>query len=155
MRYKWRMKSKPNTSNHKPQPVTPCLLGLCLLSACLMLAGTGCKKEADGNTSLDPAGAYTLVSVDGKNVPCNLTHEGVALAVKSGIFTINADGTCRSQVTFNVPSRGDMNQEVKATYTRHGAELTMKWEGAGTTLGIVGNNTFTMTNEAMVFAYRK
>jgi hypothetical protein len=149
------MKSKPNAANLKTQPFTLLFPGLCLLAASLMLAVGGCKPAADGNASLDPAGVYTLVSVDGKNVPCSLTHEGVALTVKSGVFTINADGTCRSQVTFTVPARGDMDQEVKATYTRHGAELTMQWERAGTTLGIVGNNTFTMTNEAMVFAYRK
>ena len=149
------MKTKPNSSNVKPRPVTPRFLGLCLLSACLMLAGTGCKKETGGNTSLDPTGVYTLASVDGKNVPCDLTHEGRDVTVKSGVFTITADGHCRSQVTFSMPSRGEMSQEVKATYTRQGAELTMQWEGAGTTLGVVNGSTFTMTNEDMVFAYRK
>jgi hypothetical protein len=31
----------------------------------------------------------------------------------------------------------------------------MQWEGAGTTLGSINGNTFAMTNEGMVFAYRK
>ena len=128
---------------------------LCLLTATLLLAATGCKPGADANANPDPTGIYTLVSVDGKNVPCDLTHEGVTLTVKSGVFTITADGHCRSQMNFSVPQRGDMSREVKATYTRQGAELTMQWEGAGMTLGNVHSNTFTMTNEDMVLAYRK
>jgi hypothetical protein len=84
-----------------------------------------------------------------------LTHEGVTLTVKSGVFTITADGRCRSQMTFSVPQRGDMSRDVKATYTRQGNELTMHWEGAGTTLGSVHGNSFTMTNEDMVLAYQK
>jgi hypothetical protein len=45
--------------------------------------------------------------------------------------------------------------EVKATYTREGPKLTMKWQGAGTTIGTVEGDIFTMNNEGMVFAYRK
>jgi len=160
MGYNGIMKTKSNPltlklQNTKPQPVTPRFLGLCLISACLMLAGTGCKNRTGGNANLDPAGVYTLVSVDGKSVPCDLAHEGAALTIKSGVFTITADGHCSSQITFSVPARGDMNREVKATYTRQGAELTMQWEGAGMTMGNVQGNTFTMTNEGSVFAYRK
>ena len=149
------MKTKPNTSNHKPQPVTPRLLGLCLIITSLTLAWTGCKNKTDGNASLNPSGVYALVGVDGKSVPCDMAHEGTALTIKSGAFTITADGHCSSQITFSVPSRGDMSREVKATYTRQGSELTMQWEGAGTTLGSVNGSAFTMTNEGMVFAYRK
>jgi hypothetical protein len=31
----------------------------------------------------------------------------------------------------------------------------MQWEGAGTTVGTVEGNDFTMNNEGMVFVYRK
>jgi len=31
----------------------------------------------------------------------------------------------------------------------------MNWQGAGTTIGTVEGDTFTMNNEGMVFAYRK
>jgi hypothetical protein len=155
MRYDCAMKIQPVTSNLKLQPATPRFLGLCLLSACLMLSATGCKKDAGGNTSLDPIGVYTLVSVDAKSVPCVLNMEGTALTVKSGVFIITADGHCSSQITFSLPLRGDMSKEVKATYTRQGEELTMQWEGAGMTTGNVHGNNFTMTNEGVVFAYRK
>jgi hypothetical protein len=149
------MKTELNTPNLKPQNATPHFLGLCLLSAILMLASTGCKQEAGSNANTNPTGVYTLVSVDGKSVPCSLTHEAAALTIKSGVFTIKTDSSCSSQITFSVPSRGDMSREVKATYTRQGAQLTMQWEGAGMTMGNVNGNSFTMTNEGTVFAYRK
>ena len=155
MRHNRAMKTQPDKSNLKLQSATPHFPGLCLLSACLMLAGTGCKNEAGGNANIDPTGVYALVSVDGKSLPCELNHEGGAPTIKSGVFTIKADSNCVSQITFSVPARGDMSREVKATYTRQGAELTMQWEGAGMTMGNVNGNTFTMTNEGMVFAYRK
>jgi hypothetical protein len=126
------------------------------LLALLLLALTGCKNATTTTTTeIHPAGVYTMVSVDGKAVPCRLTHEGVAMIVKSGSFTINADGTCRSLSTFAVPPHPDINREVKATYTQNGAELTMRWAGAGVTRGQITGNVFTMTNEEMVFSYRK
>ncbi len=149
------MKTQSKTTNFKLQRVVPRFLGLCLISACLMLAGTGCKNEAGNNVNLDPTGVYTLVSVDGKSLPCSLDHEGAVLTIKSGLFTITADSNCSSQITFSVPTRGNLSREVKATYTRQGAELTMQWEGAGVTMGKVNANTFTMTNEGTVFAYQK
>jgi hypothetical protein len=149
------MKTEPNQPNLKLQNAMLHFLGPCLLSALLVLAGTGCKNEAAGNANLDPTGVYALVSVDGKDLPCSLSHEGASPTIKSGVFTIKADGNCSSQITFSVPEQGDMSREVKATYTRQGVELTMQWEGAGMTMGNVDGNTFTMTNEGMVFAYRK
>jgi hypothetical protein len=149
------MKTKPNQPSLKLQNARSRFLGPCLVSACLVLAGTGCKNEAGGNASLDPAGVYALVSVDGKSLPCSLLHEGMSPTVKSGIFTITADGHCSSQITFSLPERGDMSREVKATYSSQGGKLTMQWEGAGTTMGNVNENTFTMTNEGTVFVYRK
>lgn len=155
MRYNCAMKIKPNTSNTKPQTAASRFPALCLISAFLLLAVAGCKPKAGGNANVDPAGVYTLVSVNGKSVPCNLTHEGVVLTVKSGVFTITADGHCTSQTTFCVSTNRDVNRDVKATYTRNGTELTMRWEGAGMTKGNVNGNTFTMTNEDIVLAYRK
>ncbi len=149
------MKTKSNRSNLKPQKTRPHFLGLCLISAFLVLAGPGCKNKAAGNANLDPTGVYALVSVDGKNVPCSLFHEGESPTIKSGVFTITADSHCRSQIVFSVQPGQDMTREVKASYTRQGAEFTMQWEGAGVTMGNVSGNTFTMTNEGTVFVYRK
>ena len=135
------------------------MLSLCSLT---VLLWTGCKPEAnvasDPKTAaapaaaVDPAGTYALATVDGKPVPCTLTHEGHTMTIKSGQFVITADGTCRSQMVlegFNAPI------ERSATYTQAGTKLTMKWQGFGRTEGSVEGNTFTMNNEGMVLVYRK
>jgi hypothetical protein len=121
----------------------------------MAMAWVGCKQQAKVAAEGNPAGTYNLVSVDGKQVPCTLQHEGHTLTIKSGLFVINPEGSCSSKVVFSPPSGGDAAREVKATYIRQGSKLTMKWEGAGTTIGTAEGGTFTMNNEGMVFAYRK
>ena len=149
------MNQKLIRSNHTPQQTTRHLLRLCLLPLVLALAATGCKPQAKVAADTNPVGTYTLVSVNGNKVPCALQHEGQSVAVKSGAFVINADGTCSSKVVFGPPSGGDVARDVNATYTRQGTSLTMQWQGAGTTTGTLEGDTFTMNNEGMIFAYRK
>ena len=149
------MKTKQNSINGENQPVARHPLGWCLLALFLALALAGCKQEAKVAADINPTGVYALASVDGKPVPCALTHEGMTMTIKSGGFTIGADGTCSSKMSVSVPSYGDINREVKATYTRQGTNLTMQWEGAGTTIGNVDGNKFTMDNEGMVLVYQK
>lgn len=120
------------------------------LAAC---ADRGGFKSAADHT--DVAGVYMLVSVDGKEVPATVSHDGATLEVRSGQFIINADGTCTSRMVFVPPSGAEATREVKATYTRNGAKLHMTWERAGRTIGTVNADTFTMNNEGMILAYRK
>jgi hypothetical protein len=155
MTYNNGMKTKYSATAINLEPYAPRILAMCLLAVILLLASTGCKNETRATTAINPAGGYTLVSVDGKNVPSNLIHEGVAMIVKSGSLIINTDGTCISHSVFAVPPHQDINREVKATYTQQGAELTMRWQGAGMTKGQINGNTFTMNNEGMIFSYRK
>ncbi len=112
-------------------------------------------QAAAGSDNGDIAGVYALVSVNGTKVPMTLEHEGAKLVIRSGAFTINADGTCVSKMVFVPPPGQEVTREVKATYTRQGSKLTMQWEGAGITEGAVEGDTFTMNNEGMVLAYRK
>ena len=149
------MKTKHASNNINLENYAPRILALCLLATLLLLTLTGCKKESSSNINSDPSGVYTLVSLDGKAVPCEVSHEGTAMNIKSGTFTITADGRCSSRMFFSVGSQKDLDLERKASYTRQGAELTMQWEGAGMTMGNVHDNTFTMTNEGMVFCYQK
>jgi len=155
MRYNGIMKTKPVSANTNLQTYTPRVFALCLLAILWLLTLTGCKNATTPAAGLNPAGVYALVSVDGKTVPCNLSHEGVAMVVKSGSLTINADGTCRSLSIFGVPPHPDVHRDVTATYTQNGAELTMRWKGAGMTKGTLNGNEFTMNNEGMIFFYRK
>ena len=103
----------------------------------------------------DATGVYTLVTVNGSKLPATVSHEGTKLGVRSGTFTINPDGTCKSQVTFVPPSGAEATREVKASYTQKGSKLAMRWEGAGATTGEIKGNTFTMNNEGMIFSYQK
>jgi hypothetical protein len=141
---------------HQPQ----CAWRRCLLIACLPLLMAmfcvGCKPETetagDMQAAINPVGSYSLVSVDGKPVPCRVTHDGHTMVVKSGRFLIRADRTCQSQMFLE---GREAAIEVKATYTQKGSELTMTWKGAGMTIGSVAGDTFTMNNEGMVLAYRR
>ena len=116
---------------------------------------SACQKQPTTANAGDPAGVYALVSVNGKPVPASLDHEGATLQVRSGAFTINADGTCSSKMVFVPPSGAEATREVSATYTKDGAKLTMKWKGAGITVGTIEGNTFTMNNEGMLLVYKK
>ena len=120
-----------------------------------VMVSTGCNPKVKVAADISPVGSFALVSVDGNKVPSPVQHGGPPLTVKSGIFVITADGTCSSTVVFSTPSGGEVIREVKATYTRQGPTLTMKWEGAGTTTGTIDGDTFTMNNEGMIFMYRR
>jgi hypothetical protein len=109
----------------------------------------------DAAQPADVSGTYVLVSINGSALPYTMTHEPPGVRVTSGSFTINADGTCTSDVSFVLPSGEAMSRPVSATWTRDGAKLTMSWQGAGTTVGTVEGDTFTMDNEGQLFAYRK
>jgi hypothetical protein len=124
-----------------------------LLAAALLLCA--CKPEAKVATAVDPTGVYALVSVNGSTVPSSISHEGTALQVRSGTFTIKADGTCSTKTVFVPPSGSEVARDVSATYTKEGSKLTMQWTGAGTTTGTIEGNTFTMDNEGMLFVYKK
>jgi hypothetical protein len=149
------MKAKSITPDTCVETSAPRILALGLLAVLLLLALTGCKNAATNTAEIYPVGVYNLVSIDGKTVPCNLTHEGAAMVVKSGSLTFNADGTCRSLSIFSIPPHPDIRREVNATCTQNGAELTMRWQGAGITKGQINGDTFTMNNEGMIFCYRK
>ncbi len=122
----------------------------------VLLACVGCKHEPSTPVQNIPSGVYSLVSIDGKPVPCVLTHDGTTMTIKSGDHTFSGADTCQSKTVFAVAGHDqDVNREVKATYTQEGATLTMRWEGAGMTKGTLAGDTFTMNNEGMIFVYRK
>ena len=135
----------------------PLIIGLksCLFAVAGLLVLSACQHHSATRSAIDPSGVYTLVSVNGEAVPAGLAHEGATLQIRSGSFTIRADGTCTSRMTFVPPSGPEVTRDVNATYTRDGTTLRMQWEGAGTTVGTVEGNTFTMNNEGMLLVYRK
>jgi len=140
-------------------PVKTATIGWNTVQVCLLLAVglflSACKQDAKVANGKDPTGVYTLVTVNGNKVSATVSHDGGALQVRSGTFTINADGTCSSKLVFAPPSGAESSVDVSATYTREGSRINMQWKGAGTTTGTIDGNTFTMENEGMVFAYKK
>ncbi len=114
-----------------------------------------CHAQAATADPADSRGVYRLISVDGKPVPASVSHDGVTLEVRTGTFTINADGTCDSRIIMIPPSGIEVVREVSATYVQEGQKLTMRWQGAGKTTGTIKDNTFIMNNKGMIFVYQK
>ena len=116
------------------------------------------RNKAAATKSRELAGVYTLVTVSGKKVPATFDHDGSAVQIRSGSFTIGADGRCSSKMIFVPPSGAVSTVETTATYSLVGQNLNvlnMQWQGAGNTTGTIKGNTFTMENEGMVFSYEK
>ena len=137
---------------YTPRPILVKIIDFNATDAALLAKAD--KLLATAN-SANISGVYALVSVNGAKVPANVSHEGRALQVRSGTFTIKADGKCASKMTFVPPSGTELTVEVSATYTREGPRLDMQWEGAGGTSGTIAGDTFTMDNEGMVLVYRR
>ena len=123
----------------------------------LLLAA--CTSRDAASEPIEAAGTYTLMTVDGKPVPATISHDDAPIRVMSGSFTINADGTCSTKTVFVGPRGGEMTREVNATSTQsrieHVVKFTMRWEGAGMTVGTSDGTTFTMDNEGLLWVYRK
>ena len=131
------------------------IIAISLLAFLLLcMLGRGNAQTAD-KVATSPTGVYTLVSVDGKNVPCVINHDGRKMDVQSGTFTISTNGQITSVMTVSVADRKNIRVERGASYTVKNSELTMKWQNAGTTKGALAGRTFTMTNEGMAYVYRK
>ena len=144
------------TTNYITRIQTPLNIApKCCLVVAVGLSISACQTQPTTTEAADPAGVYALVSVNGKPVPASVAHQGATLQVRSGAFTINADGTCVSKIILVPPSGTEATREVRATYTKDGSKLTMQWKGAGKTVGTIDGNTFTMENEGMALVYRK
>lgn len=128
-------------------------LALLLAATGLLVAGCQTKTDTTAESNADVAGTYTLKSVNGQAVPTRVPHGNDSVDVRSGTFVIGADGTCQTETVFARPGGAPASRKVRATYTRQGPTLSMKWEGAGRTTGTVSDRTFTMNNEGMVFEY--
>jgi hypothetical protein len=127
----------------------------CALCALPALLSAGCRSDVGAVAEVDPAGVYALESIDGKAVPCSLLHGDTPVPVTSGAFTIRTDGTCTSTMNLTAPGGRDVSVTRDATYTRQGATLTMTWKGFGTTTGTADGDVFSMTNEGVLFSYRR
>jgi hypothetical protein len=131
------------------------MIALGILAFLLLLTLARVHAQTPEKPAASPAGVYKLMSVDNKNVPCTINHDGRKMDVQSGAFTITTNGQITSVMTISVGDKKDVRVERTAIYTAQSGELTMKWQNAGTTKGRIVGPTFTMTNEGMTYVYQK
>jgi len=113
----------------------------------------GCASRRGGASGPDMTGEYRLLSIDGRAVPCFLSHQGMWMTIRGGAFRISDDGTCGSRMDVVAPNGRDVTVERCATYTRSGAKIAMRWQGFGETTGTLDGDVFSMDNEGNVYAY--
>jgi len=149
------MKTHPANLNPVRINHTPRILALVTLAILLLCAVARGRGQTPDPTTTSPADIYTLASVDGKSVPCIINHEGPAMTVQSGTFTITTNGRITSVMTVPVGDRKNVRAERAAAYTVKHSELTMPWKNAGRTRGRVAGQTFTMNHEVVMHLYRR
>lgn len=139
-----------------PSQLTSTLLATLVLATPLPVACRAAPRTPVPTPDMaEIAGHYTLVEVDGRAVPTTVDHDGTALEIRSGTFSIGSDGRCSTTTVFVPPSGRELAREVHAVYAKDGPRLTIWWDGAGTTAGSVDGATFRMDNEGVMFVYRK
>jgi len=144
------MKTSHSAINYTARIIALGLLAFLLL--CTLARG---HAQTADKAATSPVGVYTLVSVDGKKVPCSINHDGKAMNVRSGTFTITTNGQITSVMIVSVGERKNLRVERTASYEVKNSELTMKWQNAGITKGQLVGKTFTMTNEGMAYVYKQ
>ncbi len=125
---------------------------LAVLVGLALVACTTTPRRCDTQFA---AGVYTLVTVDGRELPATVKHGDDFVEVRSGLLKIGIDGTCQSTTVFAPPTGRAVSREVRADCVVEGERWTMRWKGAGTTSGTLEGATFTMNNEGLQFVYRK
>jgi hypothetical protein len=122
------------------------LIGFCLVA---------CKPPPGTAESSDPTGTYTLITIDGHELPYAPSHEGEqGPEIVASTFTINADGTFLMKMNYKAGSRSS-SRDFTGTYTFENSTFRFEWDNAGVTSATLEGNTFTMNNEGILFAYRK
>ncbi len=147
------MKMNPDSREWTQRQFVRVAMGVVAVGVALTMVG--CKPRWVATDEAVPAGVYTLASVDGSPVPAKVTHGGHSMEVRSGTLTFEAGNACGTRTVFALTGGKEIVREVQATYTKSGADLKMKWKGAGTTTGTLEGGTFTLNNEGMLFVYRR
>ena len=125
---------------------------LALIAALLPLAA-GCSHWHSLPDGPDVE-RYTLVAVNGGDLPTTVQHGRLPVRVYSGEFRMGPNGQCGSRQAFGEPNGEDrLERDSVCTYVRDGNAFTMKWKDAGGTTATLDGDVFTMDNHGMVFRY--
>jgi hypothetical protein len=137
---------------NRMKPMKTTLLAATLILALSCLSACSHRKQS---ATFSPVGTFQLVEVNGQAVPANVVHGGIDIRVVSGLLVLTEEGGGTSDTVFGPPKGEDVHRRVEVSYTQSGNELSLRWKGAGTTKGTLGDESFTMDNEGMIFGYRK
>ena len=128
----------------------------------LVLVITGC---GDSSTEPDPnahVGTYTVVSINGSNLPAVLgVEDGMTISFVSGSMTFTANNT----VAGAIKVRGTLGttvieeeESLAGTYARNGNSILVTWSDDGSTQPMTfdeNKEELTFTSEGNVFLLRK
>ena len=133
-----------------------------LTLAALLSTSFACGGDDDGSTGLDNAhvGTFTLVSVNGQNLPFSLTEGTATITITSGSVTLNADRSF-TDVTSYTFRQGTATESLTDTalgsYVRSGNNITFNVTSPepGTYSMAFSGNTLTQVEEGFTLIYRR
>ncbi len=139
-------------------------LGRSSLVSCLLISLVACDSQDSADTggeftaqSVDStiSGYYQLVSVNDEAVPGLVNHRFTQLRIHAGDFTIRSDGSCSTRLEFSPPFGGKELRVSHCEYEQEGSQLTMRWLGAGQTVGELAGSSFSTDNQGMEFVFQR
>ena len=102
------------------------------------------------------AGTYVLQSLDAKVLPASITEGGMSVEVTASTMTLTAGDSIQVSTTFRVSSAATpITQVVRGTYRVQGTTLSFSYENGGTNSGTLNGSTLQMTNDGVVWLYRR
>lgn len=131
-------------------------------SVLLLAAVGGFQDIARAQGARELPGTYTLVTVDGHQLPYAPVEPGRPAdappppAVTASTFTVLTDSTFRMSMTYRMGAPGaerTMERQFNGTYKAEGAGYTFTWTNAGRTPVALRGDTLVLNNEGILFAY--
>ncbi len=125
-----------------------------------VVVAMGCSKSstgpATGSTTAAEHGTYTLESLNGKALPTSIAEGGSQIEVTAGTLTLSAGSGLQVSSTFRAsPGATPQTRVVSGTYRLQGSSLTLTYTNGGSNGGTLNGATLQMTNEGVVWSYRR
>ncbi len=109
---------------------------------------TACDGDSTGPGGI--FGTYTLVSIDGENLPVTLQILDTEVEITAGSLRLNSDNTYTMSLTMTVEGTTDTG-DVSGTFTVDGSTIDFDEGFTGT----VSGNTLTVSDEGVALVFRK
>lgn len=123
-----------------------------VLAACSGDGGTGPEEPSF-------VGTYSLQSVNGVPMPASFTDGTTTLTFSNGRFTLNADQTFSTSVTFTVTQPGStFSQTVPSagTFVRNNNAFRFRYnDGTADDTGSLTGSTLTLSSDGDTYVFKK